>query len=151
MGEYLAGGVGLVLVAITMGALFAARRRELLLQRRQLRLAVAARRGAAHFGVVLDQMAGLQPVGGTTLLSALHDAAERIRQRALVVVLSDFFVAPVELKSAIQHLRWLRNPQGLRAWWGGFGEGLRTSPGGRQRLRVKTTWRMWLAGRAPFV
>jgi ABC-2 type transport system permease protein len=29
MGEYLAGGVGLVLVAITMGALFAARRREL--------------------------------------------------------------------------------------------------------------------------
>jgi enoyl-CoA hydratase/carnithine racemase len=22
---------------------------------------------------------------------------------------------------------------------------------GRQRLRVKTTWRMWLAGRAPFV
>jgi GT2 family glycosyltransferase len=53
--------------------------------------------------------------------------------------------------TAIQHLRWLRNPQGLRAWWGGFGEGVRTSPGGRQRLRVKTTWRMWLAGRAPFV
>jgi uncharacterized protein (DUF58 family) len=68
-----------------------------------------ARRGAAHFGVVLDQMAGLQPVGGTTLLSALHDAAERIRQRALVVVLSDFFVAPVELKSAIQHLRFRRH------------------------------------------
>ncbi len=31
-------------------------------------------------------------VGGTTLLSALHDAAEKIRQRALVVILSDLFV-----------------------------------------------------------
>ena len=53
--------------------------------------------------------------------------------------------------TAIQHLRWLRNPQGLRAWWAGFGEGVRTSPGGRRRLRFGTVWRMWRAGRAPFV
>ena len=53
--------------------------------------------------------------------------------------------------TTIQHLRWLRNRHGLRAWWGGFGEGLRTSPGGRRRLRFRTVWRMWLAGRAPFI
>ncbi len=53
--------------------------------------------------------------------------------------------------TTIQHLRWLRNPQGLRAWWAGFVEGVRTSPGGRQRLRSRTAWRMWRAGRAPFV
>ena len=31
--------------------------------------------------------------------TALHDAAENIRQRALVVIFSDFFVPPAELKS----------------------------------------------------
>jgi uncharacterized protein (DUF58 family) len=70
---------------------------------------IPARRGASHLGVVLDQMAGIQPVGGTTLITALHDAAEKIRQRALVVIFSDFFVPPVELKSAIQHLRFRRH------------------------------------------
>jgi uncharacterized protein (DUF58 family) len=70
---------------------------------------IPARRGASHLGLVLDQMAGIQPVGGTTLLTALHDAAEKIRQRALVVVLSDLFVPPVELKSAVQHLRFRRH------------------------------------------
>jgi uncharacterized protein (DUF58 family) len=70
---------------------------------------IPARRGASHLGLVLDQMAAIQPVGGTTLLTALHDAAEKIRQRALVVVLSDLFVPPADLKSAVQHLRFRRH------------------------------------------
>lgn len=72
-------------------------------------LEIPARRGAAHVGLVLDQMADLRPVGGATLLSALHDAAEKIRQRALVVIFSDFFLPPAELKVAIQHLRFRRH------------------------------------------
>jgi len=72
-------------------------------------LEIQAKRGAAHLGLVLDQMAGLQPLGGTTLLTALHDAAEKIRQRALVIIFSDLFVAPAELKSAIQHLRFRKH------------------------------------------
>lgn len=70
---------------------------------------IPPKRGAAHLGIVLDQMAGIAPIGGTTLLTALHDAAEKIRQRALVVILSDFFVPPAELKSAIQHLRFRKH------------------------------------------
>ena len=70
---------------------------------------IPAKRGAAHLGLVLDQMAGIQPIGGTTLLTALHDAAEKIRQRALVIIFSDLFVPPVELKSAIQHLRFRKH------------------------------------------
>jgi uncharacterized protein (DUF58 family) len=70
---------------------------------------IPSKRGAAHLGLVLDQMGDIQPVGGTTLLAALHDAAEKIRQRALIVVLSDFFVAPAELKSAFQHLRFRKH------------------------------------------
>lgn len=75
----------------------------------QAPIEIPARRGASHLGLVLDQMSGIQPVGGTTLLTALHDAAEKIRQRALVVILSDFFVQPAELKSAIQHLRFRKH------------------------------------------
>ncbi len=70
---------------------------------------IPAKRGASHLGLVLDQMSALQPVGGTTLLTALHDAAEKIRQRALVIVFSDLFVPPVELKSAVQHLRFRKH------------------------------------------
>jgi uncharacterized protein (DUF58 family) len=70
---------------------------------------IPAKRGASHLGIVLDQMAGIEPVGKATLLEALHNAAEKIRQRALVVILSDLFVPPAELKSAIQHLRFRKH------------------------------------------
>jgi uncharacterized protein (DUF58 family) len=70
---------------------------------------IPAKRGAAHLGLLLDQLAVIQPTGGTTLLTALHDAAEKIRQRALVIIFSDLFVPPTELKSAIQHLRFRKH------------------------------------------
>ncbi|HEY1052663.1 MAG TPA: DUF58 domain-containing protein [Prosthecobacter sp.] len=70
---------------------------------------IPAKRGASHLGLVLDQLSTLQPQGDTTLLTALHDAAEKIRQRALVIIFSDLFVPPVELKSAIQHLRFRKH------------------------------------------
>ena len=70
---------------------------------------IPARRGPVHLGLVLDKLADIKPLGGTTLLTALHDAAENIRQRALVVIFSDFFVAPAELKTAIQHLRFQKH------------------------------------------
>ena len=70
---------------------------------------IPARRGPVHLGLVLDRLGEITPQGGTTLLNALHDAAENIRQRALVVIFSDFFVPPAELKSAIQHLRFQKH------------------------------------------
>jgi uncharacterized protein (DUF58 family) len=70
---------------------------------------IPAKRGATHLGLVLDQLSGIQPLGGTTLVAALHDAAEKIRQRALVIIFSDLFTQPAELKSAIQHLRFRRH------------------------------------------
>jgi uncharacterized protein (DUF58 family) len=70
---------------------------------------IPSRRGPAHLGQVLDRLADLRPGGGTTLLAALHEAAEKIRQRALVIIFSDLFVPPAELKSAFQHLRFRRH------------------------------------------
>jgi len=33
---------------------------------------IPAKRGATHLGLVLDQLSGIQPLGGTTLVAALH-------------------------------------------------------------------------------
>jgi uncharacterized protein (DUF58 family) len=70
---------------------------------------IPAKRGATHLNLVMDQLAALKPAGETTLLESLHAAAEEIRQRALIIVISDFFVDPTELKSALQHLRFRRH------------------------------------------
>ena len=68
-------------------------------------VSIPARRGAGHLGLVLDQMSKLTPAGGTTLVESLHRVAETLRQRALVLIVSDFFVPTAELHHAIQHLR----------------------------------------------
>lgn len=70
---------------------------------------IPAKRGASHLGLVLDRMSELEAQGETTLVQSLHDAAEKIPQRALVVIISDFFAPPAELKGAIQHLRFRKH------------------------------------------
>lgn len=74
---------------------------------------IPAKRGAVHLRLVLDQLAGLQPKGETTILESLHEAAEQISQRALVIVVSDFFVEPAKLKHALEHLRFRKHDVAL--------------------------------------
>ena len=72
-----------------------------------------AKRGSVHLKLVLDQLAGLEAKGETTILEAMHQAADQISQRALVVVVSDFFIEPAKLKQALQHLRFRRHDVAL--------------------------------------
>src|SRR5262249_39637799 len=51
----------------------------------------------------------IRPTGGTQLVALLHELAETIRQRALVVIISDFFADPVELQSAFEHFRFRKH------------------------------------------
>lgn len=44
-----------------------------------------------------------------------------------------------------------RSASGLRAWFGGFAEGLRTDPGPRRPMRWRTVARMTSLGRPPVV
>ena len=74
---------------------------------------IPAKRGALHLKLVLDQLSGLEAKGATTILESLHEAADQISQRALVVVASDFFIEPEELKHALQHLRFRRHDVAL--------------------------------------
>ncbi|MBC7518598.1 MAG: glycosyltransferase [Microbacteriaceae bacterium] len=53
--------------------------------------------------------------------------------------------------TAIQLIRWRRNPVALKAWFTGWGEGWRDTPGDRRPLRWLTVLRMTRAGRMPIV
>ena len=77
--------------------------------RRNETVNIPARRGAAHVGLILDSLADLKAAGTTTLVESLHEAAERISQRALVVVFSDLFADTGEIRSALQHLRFRKH------------------------------------------
>jgi uncharacterized protein (DUF58 family) len=70
---------------------------------------IPAKRNAAHLGAILDALAGLEAAGETGLADALHEAAERIPQRALFVVISDLFLDPTRLGECFQHLRFRRH------------------------------------------
>jgi uncharacterized protein (DUF58 family) len=84
---------------------------------------IPARRNPAHLLTVFNLLEEVKPRGQTRLVSVLHELAETVRQRALVVILSDLFVEPEELRGCFQHLRFrkhdvvtfhLLDPQELR-------------------------------------
>lgn len=70
---------------------------------------IPPRRNAAHLRTLLDELTAVEPSGATGLSEALHEAAERIPQRALVVIISDLFLPPAELSRCFQHLRFRRH------------------------------------------
>lgn len=72
-------------------------------------LEIQPKRGGAHLKLVLDEIGKATAGGETGLVDSLHQAAEKIGQRALVVIVSDLFVEPDELKSCFQHLRFRRH------------------------------------------
>ncbi|WLD11585.1 DUF58 domain-containing protein [Planctellipticum variicoloris] len=63
------------------------------------------KRNAAHLRLALDILERTQPRGETQLAAVLHELAETVRQRALIVILSDLFIEPSILRSSFQHLR----------------------------------------------
>ncbi len=55
---------------------------------------IPPKRNAAHLRNVLDELGNVNAEGETGLAEALHEAAERVPQRALIIVISDLFVDP---------------------------------------------------------
>ncbi|MEX0937933.1 MAG: DUF58 domain-containing protein [Pirellulales bacterium] len=70
---------------------------------------IPPRRNAVHLGNVLDELGRAEASGETGLPAALHEAAERVPQRALFVIISDLFVDPAELRGCFEHLRFRRH------------------------------------------
>jgi uncharacterized protein (DUF58 family) len=70
---------------------------------------VPPRRNPAHFQTIMELLEKTEPAGETGLISVLHQLAEKVRRRALVIVLSDLFCDPKELMDCFQHLRFQKH------------------------------------------
>lgn len=75
----------------------------------KLHLEVPPSRRPAHLERLFSTLASLEPSGPTGLIDALHTVAEKVAQRAFVVILSDFFTDPATLGDALQHLRYRKH------------------------------------------
>jgi uncharacterized protein (DUF58 family) len=70
---------------------------------------VPPRRTPSHLRGLFDILENTEAVGDTQLVSRLHEFAETTCQRALVVILSDLFTAPAQLREAFDHLRFRKH------------------------------------------
>ena len=75
----------------------------------KLHLEIPPSRRAAHLDRLFSTLNNLQPSGETGLVPALHTIAEKIGQRAFIVILSDLFTDPEALGDALQHLRYRKH------------------------------------------
>ncbi len=70
---------------------------------------IPPRRNPAHLMTVFDILEQTQPHGETQIVPVLHELAETIRQRALIVIISDLFVEPELLRGCFQHMRFRKH------------------------------------------
>jgi uncharacterized protein (DUF58 family) len=66
---------------------------------------VPARAVRSHLDVILRTLAEVEPQGRTRLGPALHELAERIKRRGLVVLFSDLMDRPSDVLLGLQHFR----------------------------------------------
>jgi uncharacterized protein (DUF58 family) len=66
-------------------------------------------RNPAHLRTFFDMLEQAVPESVTQLAAVLHELAETIRQRALIIILSDLFVEPELLRGCFQHLRFRKH------------------------------------------
>ena len=67
------------------------------------------RRNPAHLSTIFDILEQAEPKGETQLIPILHELAESVAQRALIVIFSDFFLPTDELRDCFEHLRFRKH------------------------------------------
>ncbi len=70
---------------------------------------IPPRRNPAHLMAIFDALENARPKGETHIAGVLHELAETIRQRALIVIMSDLFVEPELLRGCFEHLRFRKH------------------------------------------
>jgi uncharacterized protein (DUF58 family) len=66
---------------------------------------VPARNRTGHMRTIFGNLSMLEAAGQTNLSASLHQLAEVLTQRGIVVIVSDFYDQPERLGEAFQHLR----------------------------------------------
>ncbi len=70
---------------------------------------IPPKRSAAHLSAVLDELGAMEASGETGLANVLHETAERVPQRALIIILSDLFIEPEVVRNCLDHLRFRKH------------------------------------------
>lgn len=70
---------------------------------------IPPRRNPSHLQLIFNALRAAKPKGETALVKALHDLAEKVKQRALVMIFSDCFCDVEQLLGAFQHLRFQKH------------------------------------------
>ena len=70
---------------------------------------IPPRRNPLHLKYIFETLASAEPRGETRLVAELHQFAERIRQRAMVIIISDCFCDVDELLNCFEHLHFQKH------------------------------------------
>lgn len=72
-------------------------------------LDIPAKRNPAHLQLIYDTLEQVEAKGTTNIVQALHDLAEKVRRRAIIIVLTDAFDDADALLNCFQHLRFQKH------------------------------------------
>lgn len=70
---------------------------------------IPPRSTGGHLNILLNKFAGLVTASTTDLALPIHEMAERIKRRGLVIIISDLFDDPQKIVSGIKHFRHRRH------------------------------------------
>ncbi|MDP6569891.1 MAG: DUF58 domain-containing protein [Candidatus Marinimicrobia bacterium] len=72
----------------------------------KIRVNIPARSKRSHLNILLAKMQSIKPGPETNIAPVLHQTAESIKKRGLIVVISDLIDDPDEVLSGLQHFRY---------------------------------------------
>jgi len=70
---------------------------------------IPARGNASHFGAIIECLEGVKSGAETDVSSVLHEIAERVRRRSMVILISDLFDDVDSMLRGLQHFRHRRH------------------------------------------
>jgi uncharacterized protein (DUF58 family) len=70
---------------------------------------IPPRGNARHFHAILETLESVAPSRDTDLPAVLHEIAEQVRRRSMVIIFSDFFDQVEEVLNGLQHFRHRRH------------------------------------------
>jgi uncharacterized protein (DUF58 family) len=73
----------------------------------EIRALLPARSRTPHLHLMLAELENLKAAGPTAAAKPLHDLAEGIKKRGLIVLISDLYDDPAEVLSGLQHFKFL--------------------------------------------
>ncbi|HCE46453.1 MAG TPA: DUF58 domain-containing protein [Lentisphaeria bacterium] len=75
----------------------------------EVRRYLPSRGRVSHLRALLEELHNTAPGGETSIAPILHDVAERIKRRGLVIIISDLFDDPAEILKALHHFRFRKH------------------------------------------